>query len=195
MNNFFIINKYLSILFLKVTFNMILIFFSLGFIMQLFEEINFFKDVDIGFYMPVLLSFLIVPGLLYDMFPFIILISGILFFLKIKKSDEVTAMKISGMSNLKIISIPCLVSILIGIFFITSINPITAVLVKKYEMIKGSYEKDQDYLAAITSNGIWIKEKSLSKNNIIRAENLMGKELTQITIYEFDINNSFLRRI
>ena len=195
MNKFFIINKYLSILFLKVTFNTILIFFSLGIIMQLFEEINFFKDIDIGMYMPIFLSFLIVPGLLYDMFPFIILIAGILFFLKIKKSDEVTAMKISGMSNFTIMSIPCLVVFVIGIFFITSINPITAVLVKKYEMIKGSYEKDQDYLAAITANGIWIKERSSSKNNIIRAENLKNNHLTQITIYEFDINNNFLKRI
>ena len=29
--------------------------------------------------------------------------------------------------------------------------------------IKGSYEKDKDYLAAITENGIWIKEKTLKK--------------------------------
>ena len=47
----------------------------------------------------------------------------------------------------------------LGFLFITSVNPITAALVEKYETIKGSYEKDQEYLAAITVNGIWIKEK------------------------------------
>jgi len=163
--------------------------------MQLFEEVNFFKDIDIGMYTPILLSFIIVPSLLYNMFPFIILLSGILFFLKIKKSDEVTAMKISGMSNFTIMTVPCLVVIIIGVFFITSINPITSVLVKKYEMIKGNYEKDKDYLAAITGNGIWIKEKSSSRNNIIRAENLKNENLIKVTIYEFDINNDFVRRI
>ena len=100
--------------------------------MNLFEEINFFKDINIGIYMPIFLSLLIVPSLLYNMFPFIILLSGIWFFLKIKKNDEVTAMKISGMSNFSIIVIPGLLSILLGIFFITSINPITSILVKKY---------------------------------------------------------------
>ena len=150
----FIINKYLAKEFAKVVINMILFFFCLGFIMNLFEEINFFKDIDIGIYIPILLSSLIVPSLLYNMFPFIILLSGIWFFLKIKKSDEVTALKISGMSNFSIIIIPSLLSILIGIIFITSINPVTSVLVKKYENLRGGYEKDKDYLAAITENEI-----------------------------------------
>ena len=195
MHRFFIINKYLAHQFFKVIINMILIFFSLAFIMNLFEEINFFKDIDIGIYMPILLSLLVVPNLLYNMFPFIILLSGIWFFLKIKKSDEVTAMKISGMANFSIIVIPCLISIMLGIIFITSVSPITSILVKKYEMIKGSYERDKSYLAAITENGIWIKEKKLEKNIIIRSSNLENESLKNVTIYEFDENHNFIQRI
>ena len=82
-------------------------------------------------------------------------------FLRIKKTDEIIALKVSGISNFSIIIIPSIVSIIIGIFIITALNPITSALVKKYEIIKGSYEKDQEYLAAITVNGIWIKEKNL----------------------------------
>ena len=181
--------------FLKIVINMLLIFLSLALIMNLFEEINFFKDIDIGIYIPVLLSLLIVPSLLYNMFPFIMLLSGIWFFRKIKKSDEITAMKVSGMSNFSVILIPCIISIVIGIFFITSINPITSLFVKKYEIIKGNYEKDKDYLATITENGIWIKEKNLSKNNIIRATNLDNKDLINITIFQFDEKNTFIKRI
>ena len=77
----------------------------------------------------------------------------------------------------------------------TSVNPITSALVKKYESIKGTYEKDQEYLAAITENGIWIKEKDLQKNNIIRSLYLKDKNLIEVTIYEFDEKNNFIRRI
>ena len=191
----FILNKYLAKEFSKVVFNIFLIFFCLGFIMNLFEEINFFKDIDIGIYLPVLLSIIIIPSLLYNMLPFIILLSGIWFFLKIKKSDEVTAMKVSGMSNFSIILIPGILSVVLGIFFITSINPITSVLVKKYEMIKGTYEKDRDYLAAITENGIWIKERNSNKNNIIRSSNLEKESLINVSIYKFDQDNNFVERI
>ena len=191
----FIINKYLAKEFMIVIGNMVLIFFCLGFTMNLFEEINFFKDFDVGILVPILFSSLVVPSLLYNMFPFIMFISGIWFFLKIKKTDEVTAMKISGMSNLSVILVPGLLSILIGIFFITSINPVTSILVKKYEMMKGNFARDKDYLAAITENGIWIKEKSSKKNIIIRATNLENANLMELSIYEFDLNNNFLKRI
>ena len=191
----FIINKYISKEFIKVFINILLIFFSLAFLMNLFEEINFFKDFDIGIYVPILLSTIFAPSLLYNMLPFIILLSGIWFFLKIKKSDEATAMQVSGMSNFSIILIPSLLSVAIGIVFITSINPITSVLVKKYESIKGAYERDKDYLAAITENGIWIKEKNLSKNDIIRSSNLENENLMNVTIYKFDQNNNFVKRI
>ena len=191
----FVINKYLAKVFGKVVINTILIFYCLGFVMNLFEEINFFKDIDIGIYIPLLLSSLITPNLLHNMLPFIVLLSGIWFFLKIKKSDEATAMKISGMANFSIIVIPCLISIMLGIFFITSVSPITSILVKKYEMIKGSYERDKNYLAAITENGIWIKEKKLEKNSFIRSSHLENEKLINVTIYEFDRNNNFLKRI
>ena len=163
--------------------------------MALFEEINFFKDYDVNINVPIILTLLFVPGVLYNMFPFIILLSGIWFFLKIKKTDEVTAINVSGMSNLSIILIPSIISIFLGIFFITSINPITSTLVKKYETIKGSYERDQEYLAAITENGIWIKEKNLDKNNIIRSENLANEDLMKVSIYQFDKNDEFIKRI
>ena len=195
MIKFFIINKYLSREFLKVIINTTLAFFCLGFIIGIFEEINFFKDYDVSIKIPLFLSFLYVPGLVYNMFPFIVLLSGIWFFLKIKKTDEIIALKVSGLSNFTIILVPSIISIFLGIFFVTSINPITAVMVKKYETIKGSYERDQDYLAAITVNGIWIKEKNLEKNNIIRASNLKNNLLMNLSIYEFDKSQNFVRRI
>ena len=191
----FVVNKYLAKEFFKIVINTSLIFFCLGFVLNLFEEINFFKDLEVGINIPIILSVLFVPSLLYNMFPFVILISGIWFFLKIKKTDEIIALKVSGISNFSIIIIPSIVSIILGILIITAFNPITSVLVKKYEIIKGSYEKDQEYLAAITVNGIWIKEKNLNKNNIIRSSNLNNENLIRVTIYEFDKENNFIKRI
>jgi len=111
------------------------------------------------------------------------------------KSDEIIALRVSGVSNFSVILVPSILSIIIGIFFITSISPITSTLVKKYESIKGSYEKDQEYLAAVTVNGIWIKEKDKEKNNIIRASKLEKNRLINLSIYEFDKNNNFIKRI
>ena len=187
----YLINKYLSKEFLKVVFKFTLAFLCLGFVMDLFEEINFFKDYDVGFGMPMLLAALFIPSLFYNMFPFVILLSGIWFFLKIKKSDEITGMQVAGMSNFSIIIVPSILSFILGIIFISALNPVTSALIKKYEVIKGKYEVDKDYLAAITENGIWIKERKDNKNSLIRSTSLEGENLTQVTIYEFNENNDF----
>ena len=192
----YILNKYLAQEFLKVILNMTFIFFCVGFIINFFEEINFFKDFNVSVFTPIMLSLLFVPSMTYNMFPFIILLSGIWFFLKIKKNDEIIALKVSGISNFSIIIVPSILSFIVGIFFILLINPITSTFVKKYETIRGNYETQKhEYLATINVNGIWIKEKSFDKNFIIRSSNLEGNNLINLTIYEFDNNNNFIRRI
>ena len=191
----FLINKYLGKEFIKIVINTSIIFFCLGFIMNIFEEINFFKDFNVSIITPIILSLLFIPSLLNNFFPFVILLSGIWFFLKIKKTDELTSMNVSGMSNLSVIIIPSILSIILGIFFVTALNPITSLLVKKYETVKGNYEKEQDYLATVTVNGIWIKERGLKANYMIRASHLEKGNLMGVTIYEFDKNNNFTRRI
>ena len=85
----FIINNYLSREFLKTVLVMTFVFFCFGFIINLFEEINLFKDYEVGIGLPIILSLLFVPNLVYNMFPFLILLSGIWFFLKIKRTDEI----------------------------------------------------------------------------------------------------------
>jgi len=187
----FVINKYLCKEFLKILLIMTFIFFTLTYVLNLFEEINFFKDYKVGIDIPLLMSMLFVPNLVFNMFPFIILLSGIWFFLKIKKTDEIIALKAAGISNLSVLSVPSFLSIVIGIFFITSLSPITSTLVKKYESIKNTYEKEQESLASVTVNGIWIKEK----NFIIQSSSLDKKYLKNVTIYEFDNNFNFLKRI
>jgi len=191
----FVVNKYISKELIKIIVNTCLVFFCLSFLMVLFEEINFFMDYDVKINIPIMLAILFVPSLFYNMFPFIILISGIWYFLKIKKSDELTAMQVSGMSNFSIIIIPGVLTIVLGILFITLFNPLTSVLITKYENIKGSYEIDKDYLAAITENGIFIKEKNLTKNNIIKSSEIKNNYLLNVSIYEFDNDGNFFRRI
>ena len=52
----FLINKYIARELSKVIINVSLVFFCLGIIMNIFEEINFFKDIDVGIRTPIALS-------------------------------------------------------------------------------------------------------------------------------------------
>ena len=58
-----IILNYMLSNFFKYFFIVILIIYSFGVILNLFEEIEFFKKVDVNFLLPLALTFIFVPTL------------------------------------------------------------------------------------------------------------------------------------
>ena len=82
-----------------------LIFSSLIFIMNILEELKFFSDnSQIGIGYPILLTILNLPSILFEIFPFIILISTQFFFIKFQNDDEILIFRNNGINNLKLIS-------------------------------------------------------------------------------------------
>ena len=189
MFNFNIFKKYFFIEYSKILLNVTLMFLALGIVLNIFEEVNFFKDHSVGFLLPLSLTFLKVPSIIYKLFPFIFLISSIILFLNFVQSEEVIAIKIAGISNFRIIFFPAIISLIFGIIIVTGINTVTSKLTHKYLDIKNEYTQDNDYLAALTENGIWIKDKIEGNTNIIRAKKLSQNDLIDVSIYKFDENN------
>lgn len=189
-----VLDRYIFKEFFKIICSVTFIFFCLGVVLNLFEEVNFFKDFDVGIYLPLLMSLYKVPHLVYNLIPFIMLISSVWLFLKFIRSDELTVIKVSGISNASMVIVPSIFAFFFGIFLIIAINPVTALLSQKYFSMKGEYTQNNDYLAAITVNGIWIKEKNESGVNIVKAESMDGPLLKKVSIYQSDTENNPIRR-
>ena len=194
MNNF-VINKYLVMEFLKSFLNVVLIFCCLGLIMNLFEEINYFKNYDVGIGLPIILSLMIIPSIVINMMPFILFLSSMMVFIKLKNNRDILSLKTFGFSNVNFIVLFCLSAILIGFITLFALTPITSIVVKSYEDIKGKYDIDKSHLASINSNGIWIREKSENGINIIKSSNLEGEFLVNVSIYKFDENYLLAERL
>jgi len=75
--------KYIIKKFLIKFIYIFIIFFCLVFILNSFEEINFFKKIDANFLLPYLISFLNTPIVLFEIFPFIFLLSSQFLFFEI----------------------------------------------------------------------------------------------------------------
>ncbi len=72
----YVLNKYLVSQFLKSFLNVVLVFIALGLIMNLFEEINFFRKFNVNISVPIGLSFMVIPSMLVGILPFIIFLSS-----------------------------------------------------------------------------------------------------------------------
>ena len=190
-----IINQYLVFGFYKTILNVILIFICLGIILNLFEEIEFFKNLNESIALPIKLTFLYIPNLIVKLFPFIIFISAMWFLLSIRSNKDLLSLKVFGYSNIRIILILSFAAFFLGLVTIFAINPVTSVMIKTYEKTKAKYADDIDHLALINKNGVWIKEIFNRDIRIITAESLVENYLKDVTIYEIKNKNIISKRI
>ena len=82
------LDKYFISLFFKKLLLLTLIFFSLSFILTIFEEITFLSESTSAFYLPFMLAIFDAPTTLLEIFPFVILIAVQLFFIDLIKKKR-----------------------------------------------------------------------------------------------------------
>tara|TARA_X000001036_G_scaffold406383_1_gene415032 strand:- start:7565 stop:8656 length:1092 start_codon:yes stop_codon:yes gene_type:complete len=194
MNN--TINGYLINTYSKIILNALLISFCLGLILNLFEEVEFFKNSNESLILPVVLTLSYIPNLIFiNLMPFIIFVSAMWFFISIKNNNELLTLKVFGYSNVKIISLISLISFFWGILILIMINPVTSNMVKYYEKTKSNYSKDTDHLVTINRNGVWIKESKENNLFVINAKKLENNNLMNVSISVISRDNIIKRRI
>ncbi len=192
---FKVYQSYISKQFLLTFIKTVLVFFTLAFILNIFEEINFFKDLDVPIGLPIFLTFLNIPSILFEIFPFIFLITTQFFFIKLIEQNENISFKNFGLSNSKIVKLLAILSFLVGVIIVTIFYNLSSNLKHSYLNIKNSYAKDNKYLAVITENGIWIKDAKDGITSIINAEDLKGNILNNVDIVQFDKDFNFIQNI
>jgi len=186
---------YLITLFLKKIFNIFIIFFALIFILNLFEEITFFKDLGVNSFFPVMLTFLNIPATIFEIFPFIFLISTQFFFLDIIDKNELEILKINGLSNLRVLRTLFLTSLIFGFILMTVFYSLSSKLKFIYFDIKNSYSNDDKYLVVIKESGLWIKDEIDNKILIINSDKISNDLLINVSIHEFDLNFKLINLI
>ena len=186
---------YLGKVFTSTLLKTFIVFVSLAFILNIFEEINFFKDLKVSITLPIFLTFLNIPSIIFDIFPFIFLITAQFAFIKLMDQNEIIVLKNFGLDNLKIIKILSVLSFFIGLIIITIYYNFSSSLKYSYLNLKNSYAKDNKYLAVITENGIWIKDEVEENINIINANRFNNKILYDVDILQFDKNFNFKSNI
>ena len=189
------INNYIITNYFKVLLNTVLISFCLGLILNLFEEVEFFKNSGESLLLPLVLTLSYIPNLIFiNLMPFIIFISAMLFFISIKQNNELLTLKVFGYSNAKIIALVSFFSFFVGIVILIIINPVTSDMIKYYEKTKSNYSKDTDHLVTINRNGVWIKETKKDNLYIINAARLENDNLIDLSINIIS-NDTMIKRI
>ena len=183
------LKKYQSYIFSLFFRNFILIsfiFFCLIIIINFFEEIKFSEKNNIDTYYSLYLSILNAPSLIFEVFPFIFLITVKTFYLKLNDNNEFKILNSNGISNFKIVLLLAILSALIGIFLLLFYYSFSSNLKSKYLELKNRFSNTNEYLAVVKDDGLWIKEEIDDSIYFIHAEGFDKSFLKSITISEID---------
>ena len=187
--------KYIVKNFLTKILSISLIFFCLIVILSILEEISFFKNLNVNFFFPYILTLLNAPITLFEIFPFIFLISTQFLFYDLFKKEELNLLKSNGLSNFKVIKILFFSSFLIGIFTVFIYYNAASKLKFFYTDIKNNFSNDNKYLAVVTDSGLWLKDEIDNDTLIIKANYFKDNYLFNVIINKFDENFNLINTI
>ena len=77
MNN--IIFQYIVKNFLKTFFSVFMIFYCFGLILNLFEEIEFFKNTNVNIFFPLIMTSIIIPGIIVKLLHLLFLFRSVVY--------------------------------------------------------------------------------------------------------------------
>ncbi|MDC2974160.1 LptF/LptG family permease [Candidatus Pelagibacter sp.] len=177
---------YLYFQFIKKFIYTSIIFFCLVIIVNFFEEVRFSEKYNAEIYYTFYLSLLNAPSLIFEIFPFIFLISVKFLYLDLYDKNELRILNSNGISNLKIVYLLIILSSFIGLFLLLFYYSFSSSLKSKYLDTKNSFSNTNEYLAIVKDDGLWIKELVEESIYIIHAKKFDKNELRSITISEMD---------
>ena len=187
--------KFLLSLFIKSFLKIFIIFFMLILIINIFEQIDFLKEVKSNLLFPIFLSLLNTPSIIFDILPFIFLVTAQVFFSYLIENNELRIFKYFGLNNIKIVKIISLFTFLLGLILVIFYYNFSSKLKNYYLEIKNSYSNDNKYLAVITENGLWIKDEINQKINIINASTVDNEFLINVLVTQFDDKYNYIQTI
>jgi len=187
--------KFLINNFLKSFIFIFFIMLSLVIILNVLSEVEFFKDQDVSSFFPFYVSLLNSTDLIFEMYPFIFLLTTQIFFIDLFNDNQIQIFKYSGLKNSRILNIISGTTFVLGILIITIFYSLSSNLKNIYLEIKNDYSMDNKYLAVITNNGLWIKDIINENTRIINATKIDGNFLVNVFISEFDDDFNLKRNI
>ncbi len=138
-------------------------------------------------------------SLIYFALPLIVFSASILAYLGIIRGSEKIIINSVGISNIKITLPAIFLFLFLGIFFITIINPLTALFDERYSELEYKYIDRVDKFASITKNGLWLKQENLEKkvSSVLYAKKIkkQGTHIIDFMILEYDQKGAFQGRV
>jgi len=136
-------------------------------------------------------------GIYLEILPFSILIGSLLCFSSLARTNELIAIRSSGVSVWQFLYPALAVSFVVGFIGIFFINPMAAVTQKKYEVLENKIYPHKTHGVIVDGKQLWLKYIHNDNLFILHANKVYkkGLKLEKVSVYVYDKQNHFIKRI
>lgn len=189
------LGRYFSLQFLK---SIVVVFgtvFALVYTIDFIELMRRAGDVE-GATAPLMaqLALFRTPSVAEQVLPFAVLFGSMAALLQLSRKLELVVARAAGISAWQFLQPGLLMAALIGILSITAYNPVSALLKQKASAIEALVFART---AKVTGKDVWIRQKSVDGQAIIRGDAAVEgtSTITGVTVFTFDQSGAFAQRI
>jgi len=173
-------------------------------IMGLAEMLEFLRKTatkeQVTFGIVLEMTLLRLPATCEKALPFAVLIGSMVALVRLTRSHELIVARAAGISVWQFLAPALMLVVGMGIFFVTVMNPISAAMLSRFELVEARYISGQPSLLAVSATGLWLRQKENEgevAEHIIHAARMtqVDRKLHDVVIFAFAPDNRFIRRI
>jgi lipopolysaccharide export system permease protein len=143
------------------------------------------------------LSLLKLPKLAQELAPFVVLFATMIAFFRLARTHELTVVRAAGVSVWQFLLPVVTVALLIGGVLLAIINPLSAVLYARYELLEAELFRGQSSLLAVSPTGVWLRQADGKTNSVVHALRVAPDTmiLSDVIIFTFEGEDKFVGRV
>jgi lipopolysaccharide export system permease protein len=173
----------------------------IGLVILLFasaENLRRLSDRDAGVGDILAISVLQVPEVLYQAFALVLMLASLVTFLALARSSELVVLRAAGISALRLISIPMVAALFLGIVFFAVVNPAVSVATRAATAMEEPFRSSSYSRLSVSSEGLWLRQADEGGGQtVIQAARATpdASILWQVRIHRFDPEGALVSRI
>jgi lipopolysaccharide export system permease protein len=143
------------------------------------------------------------PEMIMRILPFAVLIGVMMTLSRLTRSSELVAARAAGISVWQFLRPGWVVTLSIGVLFVTVFNPIASAMLSRYEQLEARYISGKSSVLSLSSSGLWLRDfeppstdKGAVQERIFHAQGLDQQAMTlqRVIIFEYGAESQFLGR-
>ena len=154
---------------------------------------------DVTFALVMEMAILKLPYMGQQVLPFAILFGGMNAFWRLTRSQELVITRAAGVSAWQFLFPVIALAIMLGVFQITVLNPLSSSTLTRFERLESTLLKGHKSFLALSKGGLWLRQSNAEGQSVVHSDSILqsGKdvELKNVIVFNYKGTDKFLNRI